>query len=41
VGEFAVTAAKVLTRRVANSPPARGEARWLTGWKNRVRGYTR
>jgi hypothetical protein len=41
VKEFAASATAVLTRRVANSPPARGEARWLTGWKNRVRGYLR
>ncbi|HTE17159.1 MAG TPA: hypothetical protein VK689_02125 [Armatimonadota bacterium] len=41
VNEFAARAAAVLTRRVANAPPARGEARWLTGWKKRVRGYVR
>jgi hypothetical protein len=41
VNEFAARAAAVLTRRVANAPPARGEARWLTGWKIRVRGYVR
>lgn len=41
VKEFAASAAAVLTRRVKNSPPARGEARWLPGWKNRVRGYAR
>jgi hypothetical protein len=40
VKEFAASAAAVLTRRVENSPPARGEKRWLLGWKNRVRGYT-
>ena len=39
--EFAASAAAVLTRRVANSPRARGEARWLPGWKNRVRTYAR
>lgn len=39
VREFAASAEAVLTRRVANSPPARGEKRWLTGWKNRVRRY--
>jgi hypothetical protein len=39
--EFADSAAAVLTRRVANSPPARGEGRWLAGWKNRVRSYAR
>jgi hypothetical protein len=38
-GEFGESAAAVLTRRVKNSPPDRGEARWLPGWKNRVRGY--
>jgi hypothetical protein len=39
VREFAASAEQVLTRRVRNSPPARGEKRWLTGWKNRVRRY--
>lgn len=39
VKDFAASAEAVLTRRVANSPPARGEKRWLTGWKNRVRRY--
>jgi hypothetical protein len=39
VREFAAAAEAVLTRRVANSPPARGERRWLPGWKNRVRRY--
>ena len=38
-GEFGGSAAAVLTRRVQNSPPERGEARWLPGWKSRVRGY--
>ncbi|MEQ1860559.1 MAG: hypothetical protein ABMA13_11545 [Chthoniobacteraceae bacterium] len=37
--DFSRAAAAVLERRVKNSPPARGEARWLPGWKNRVRGY--
>ena len=37
--EFARSAAAVLERRVKNSPPGRGEARWLPGWKNRVRAY--
>ena len=37
--EFSRAAATVLERRVKNSPPERGEARWLPGWKNRVRGY--
>ena len=37
--EFARSAAAVLTRRVENSPNDRNEARWLAGWKNRVRAY--
>lgn len=36
---FSKAAATVLERRVRNSPPARNEARWLPGWKNRVRAY--
>jgi hypothetical protein len=36
---FSRAAASVLERRVKNSPPERGEAKWLTGWKNRVRAY--
>lgn len=36
---FAVSAERVLTRRVELSPPARGEARWLPGWRNRVATY--
>jgi len=39
--EFSASAIRVLTRRVANAPPSRGEARWLPGWKNRVRTYAR
>jgi hypothetical protein len=38
---FVEAADKVLTRRVANSPPARGEARWLAGWRNRLETYTK
>ena len=37
--EFARSAAAILERRVKNSPPARNEARWLPGWKNRVSSY--
>lgn len=37
--EFARSAAAVLERRVQNSPPARNEAKWLAGWKSRVRSY--
>ncbi len=39
VTEFAHAADRVLTRRVRNSPPARGEARWLPGWRNRLARY--
>lgn len=38
-GQFAESAAAVLSRRVKNSPPERGEARWLGGWKSRVAAY--
>jgi len=38
--EFRQAAESVLTRRVKNSPPERGESRWLPGWKNRIRTYT-
>lgn len=41
VKEFSHAAAAVLKRRVANSPLARGEARWLPGWLNRVNSYSR
>lgn len=37
--EFSRSADEVLTRRVANSPPARRESRWLPGWRKRVRTY--
>jgi hypothetical protein len=37
--EFSRAADKVLTQRVQNSPPDRGERRWLPGWRNRVRSY--
>ena len=39
VNEFADSAATVLRERVTNSPPARGEARWLPGWLNRIASY--
>jgi len=38
--EFNRAAKKVIERRVANSPPARGEKRWLPGWENRLDSYT-
>ncbi len=37
--EFSRAADRVLTRRVANSAPERGEKRWLPGWRNRIRTY--
>jgi hypothetical protein len=37
--EFAASAKTVLRQRVANSPPARGESRWLSGWLARIDGY--
>lgn len=39
LSEFSRAADKVLTRRVQNAPPERGEQRWLAGWRNRVRTY--
>ncbi|MBR5894148.1 MAG: hypothetical protein IKZ13_01230 [Akkermansia sp.] len=37
--EFSRAASAVLRRRVANSPAARGEKRWLAGWLNRCKTY--
>lgn len=39
ISAFARAADEVLTRRVANSPQGRNEARWLQGWRNRVYRY--
>lgn len=39
--EFSAAAKRVLSRRIANSPPARGEKRWLEGWHNRCASYAR
>jgi len=36
---FASSADRVLTLRVANSPPERHEAKWLPGWRNRLKTY--
>jgi hypothetical protein len=38
---FAEASKRVLTRRVQNSPPERGEKRWLPGWHNRCDAYAR
>lgn len=39
VKEFGASAARVLERRVKNAPAARGEQRWMPGWRNRVMRY--
>ena len=39
VEAFAKSADAALTRRVANSPPARDENRWLPGWRKRLLTY--
>ncbi len=39
--EFAASAKRILSRRIANSPPARGEKRWEDGWHNRCATYAR
>ena len=39
--EFAASAMRMLARRIANSPPARGEKRWQQGWQNRCATYSR
>jgi hypothetical protein len=39
--EFALSARRVLTRRVQNAPSERRESRWLPGWLNRVASYGR
>jgi hypothetical protein len=41
VEEFSRAAAEILTRRVRNSPAARHESRWLSGWISRVNSYSR
>jgi hypothetical protein len=38
--EFSNSAAAILRRRVQNSPSERHEARWLSGWLNRVHTYS-
>lgn len=37
---FSQSAERVLRRRVKNSPPERGEQRWLNGWTRRVYSYS-
>ena len=39
--EFAASAKRMLSRRIANSPPARGEKRWQAGWHNRCDTYAK
>lgn len=37
--EFSQAAQRCLDRRIANSPPARGEERWRAGWHKRCETY--
>ncbi|TAG10394.1 MAG: hypothetical protein EAZ42_04035 [Verrucomicrobia bacterium] len=37
--EFGAAAKRVLSRRIRNSPPERGEKRWEAGWHNRCNSY--
>ncbi len=39
--EFAASAKRMLSRRIANSPPERGEKRWLAGWHKRCDSYAK
>lgn len=39
--EFAASAKRALSRRIANSPQERGETRWREGWNNRCDTYAR
>jgi hypothetical protein len=39
VHDFAESAKKALSRRVANAPAARHEDRWLSGWNKRIDRY--
>jgi len=39
--EFAASAKRALSRRIANSPQERGENRWREGWNNRCDTYAR
>lgn len=39
LASFRRSAEKVLTDRVNNADPAKGESRWLPGWKNRIQTY--
>ncbi len=39
--EFAASAKRMMSRRVANAPAARNEGKWLPGWHNRCDTYGR
>lgn len=39
--EFSASAKRILSRRIDNSPPARGEKRWEEGWHNRCATYAK
>jgi hypothetical protein len=36
---FAQSASRMLSRRIKNSPPSRGEERWRKGWNVRLDSY--
>ena len=38
--DYAASASRVLTERVANAPAERRESRWLPGWKSRIESYS-
>lgn len=38
--DYAASASRALTQRVANAPVERRESRWLPGWKSRVASYS-
>ena len=39
LASFRQASTKVLTDRVNNADPSKGESRWLPGWKNRIQTY--
>lgn len=39
--EFSASAKRILSRRIQNSPPERGESRWEEGWHNRCDTYAK
>ena len=39
LASFRKASTQVLTDRVNNADPSKGESRWLPGWKNRIKTY--